>query len=87
MSSPSWLLSVVVLSKAAGKGSLGVKEGKVRSDLATLTRKGFVTVRFLSCRRIKTFRISRDCLSTCNCKENLGLSLLKLFLALLSVVN
>jgi hypothetical protein len=87
MLSPSWSSSVVVLSKAAGKGSLGVKGGKVTSDSATLTRKGFVTVRFLSRRRIKTFRISRDRSSTCNCKENSGLSLLKLFLALLSVMN
>jgi hypothetical protein len=49
MLSLSWLLSVVVPSKAAGKRSLKVKEGKVMFNLATLRRKGFVTVRFLSC--------------------------------------
>jgi hypothetical protein len=86
MASPSWLLSVVFSSKAAGKGSLGVKEGEVISDLATLIRKGFIIVRFLSRRRIKTFKISRDFSSTCNCKEN-SVSELKLFTALLSVVN
>ena len=78
---------MIVLSKAAGKGSLGVKEGEVMSDSATLRRKGFVTVRFLSRRRIKTFKTSRDLLFTCSCKENSGLSGLKLFTALLSVVN
>jgi len=87
MSSPSWSSSVVIPLKAAGKGSPGVKEGEVMSDSATLRRKGFVTVRFLSRRRIKTFKTSRDPLSTCNCKENSGLSGLKLFTALLSVVN
>jgi hypothetical protein len=87
MASPSWSSSVVFPSKVAGKGSLGVKEGELMSDLATLRRKGFATVRFLSRRRIKTFKISRDLLSTCNCKENSGLSGLKLFIALLSVVN
>ena len=74
MSSPSWSLSVVVPSYVAGKGSPRVKEGEVLSDSAALTRKGFVTVRFLSRRRIKTFKISRDLSSTCNCKENSGLS-------------
>jgi len=39
---------VVAPSKVAGNASLGVKEGKVMSDSATLTRKGFATVRFLS---------------------------------------
>ncbi len=79
MSSPSWSSSVVVPSKAAGKGSPGVKEDEVISDSATLRRKGFVTVRFLSRRRIRTFKMSRDLSSTCNCKENSGLSGLKLF--------
>jgi hypothetical protein len=87
MSSPSWSSLVVVPSNAVGKGPLGVKEGEVMSDLATLRRKGFVTVRFLSRRRIKTFKILRDLSSTCNCKENSGLSGLKLFTVLLSVVN
>jgi hypothetical protein len=61
---PSWSSSVVVPSKAIEKGSPGLKEGKVRSDWATLTRKGLVTVRFLSRRRIKIFRISKDYSST-----------------------
>ena len=78
---------MVVPSKAAGKGSLDMKEGKVMSDLAALARKRFVTVRFLSRRRIKTFKTSRDLSSTCNYKENSGLSGLKLFTAVLSVVN
>ena len=85
--SPSWSSSVVVPSNVAGKGSPGVKEGEVMSDLATLRRKGFVTVRFLSRRRIKAFKISRDLSSTCNYKENSGLSRLKLFIVLLSIVN
>ena len=68
---------MVFLSKAVEKGSLGAKEGKVISNSATLTRKGFTIVRFLSCRRIKNFKTSRDYSFTYNYKENLGLSLLK----------
>ncbi len=48
MSVPSWLLLVVVLLKVARKESLGQKVGKAMFDLATLRRKGFVIVRFLS---------------------------------------
>ena len=84
---PSWSSSVAVPSYAARKGSPGVKAGKVISDSATLTRKGFVTVRFLSRRRIKIFKMSRDLSSTYNYKENSDLSGLKLFTALLSIVN
>lgn len=82
MWSASLSSSVVFPSMVAGKGSPGVKEGKVTSDSATLMRQEFVTVRSPSCRRIKSFRISRDCSSTCNCKENSGLYWLKLFSAL-----
>jgi len=52
--------SVEVPSKGARKASLGVKVGEVRSDLDTLTRKGFTTVRFPSRRRIRFFRMPRD---------------------------
>ena len=87
MISPSWSSSVEVLSKVAGNASLGVKEGEVRSDSVTLTRKGFATVRFLSRQRIKFFRMSRDRSSTSSCKENSGLFLLKLFSAVLSLMK
>lgn len=85
--SPSWSSSVDVPSKVAGNASPGVKQGEVRSDSVTLTRKGFETVRFLSRRRIRFFRMRRDRSSTSSCKENSGLFLLKLFSALLSLMN
>jgi len=86
MSLPSLSSSAVFPSKAAGKVFPGGKEGKVTSDSVTLIQ-GFEVVRFVSRRRIKTFRTFRDRSSIYSCKENSGLSLLKLFSVLLNVMN
>jgi hypothetical protein len=85
--SSSWSSSVDVPSKVAGNASPGVKEGEVTPDSVILTRKGFKTVRFLSHRRTRFFRMPRDRSSTSSFKENSGLFLLKLFSALLSLMN
>lgn len=61
----------------------GRKRREIRFDFITLTHKGFTTVRLLSRRQIRFFRMPKDRSLTSSCKENSGLFLLKLFSALL----
>ena len=85
--SPSWSSSVEVPLKVTGNVSPGVKDRKTTSDSVTFIRKGLVTVRLLSRRRIRFFKMLRDRSSISNCIENSGLFLLKLFSAFVSLMK